>query len=213
MPRRMFASLFIVLCLVAFVPPAGSADGADGLVLGGSAESPVKLEVFSDFQCPACRYLFFNAIQPVLKNYKDRVCVIYYEFPLDNIHTHARLASRYVSAAARIADQKKILTLFETIFAEQDEWARDGNLEAAVSKALSPEDMQKVKDIMESESESIEQDINKNVKLGEGRDIPGTPTLFLTYAGKQERVVFPANVKDMYMLLSWRLNGLLGQQK
>jgi len=212
MPRRLFTSLFIVLCLTAFAPLAGSADGADGLILGGSAESPVKLEVFSDFQCPGCRYLFFNAIQQVLKNYKDRVCVIYYEFPLD-MHPYARPASRYVSAATRIADQKKILTLFETIFADQDEWAKDGNLEASVSKVLSPEDLQKVKDIMETERESIEQDINKNVKLGESRSIPGTPTLFLTHAGKQERVVFPPNVKDMYMLLSWRLNGLLGQQK
>ena len=213
MLRRLFAALFIVLCLAAYPQPAGSAGGADGLILGGSSESPVTLEIFSDFQCPACRYLFFNAIQPVLKNYKDRVCVIYYEFPLDNIHPYARPASRYVSAAARIADQKKILTLFEAIFSDQDEWAKDGNLEASVSKALSPEDLQKVKDIIETERESIEQDINKNVKLGESRDISGTPTLFLTYAGKQERVVFPPNVKDMYMLLSWRLNGLLGQQK
>jgi len=212
MPRRPLTVVLFVLCLAAYAPPAGFSADADGLILGGSAESPVKLEVFSDFECPACRYLFFNTIQPVLKNYKDRVSVIYYEFPL-NMHPYARPASRYVSAAARLGDQKKILALFETLFADQDEWAQDGNLDTSVSKALSPEDFKKVKDIMEAERESIEQGIDRDIKRGTSREITGTPTLFLTYAGKQERVVLPPNIKDMYTLLSWRLNGLLGQQK
>jgi len=212
MPRRLTIAFFLVLFIAAYVPPAETADGVNGLILGGSDESPVKLEVFSDFECPYCSYLFFNAIQPVLKNYKDKVCVIYYEFPL-NMHQYARPASRYVSAAARLGDQKKILMLFDTIFAEQDEWARNGNLEASVSKALSPDDFKIVKEIMETERESIEQDIDRSVQLGLKRAITGTPTLFLTYAGKQERVVMPSNIKDIYLLLSWRLNGLLGQQK
>jgi len=208
----MLTAIFLVLFLTAYAPTAVSADGAAGVIIGGSAESPVKLEVFSDFECPACRYFFFNVIQPILKNYNDRVCVIYYEFPL-NMHPYARPASRYVSAAARLGDQKKMLTLFETLFADQDEWARDGNLEASVSKALSPEDFQKVKSVMETESESIEQGIDGNIQLGVSRDIPGTPTIFLNHAGRQERVVIPSNVSNIYMLLSWRLNGLLGQQK
>ena len=212
MSRRLITVFFLVLCIAASAPADGFAAGADGLILGGSDESPVKLEVFSDFECPFCSYLFFNAIQPVLKNYKDRVCVIYYEFPL-NMHQYARPASRYVSAAARLGDQKKVLMLFDTLFAEQDEWARNGNLEASVSKALSPDDFKKVQEIMETERESIEQDIDRSVQLGLKREITGTPTLFLTHAGKQERVVMPSNIKDMYLLLSWRLNGLLGQQK
>ena len=212
MPRMLMTAFLLVLCLAVYAPPAGSADGADGLILSGSDESPVKLEVFSDFECPFCSYLFFNAIQPVLKNYKDRVCVIYYEFPL-TMHRYSRQASRYVSAAARLGDQKKILTLFDTLFAEQDEWSKDGNLEGSISKALSLDDLKKVKEIMETERERIEQDIDRSVQLGLKREITGTPTLFLTHAGKQERVVMPSNIKDMYMLLSWRLNGLLGQQK
>jgi protein-disulfide isomerase len=200
------------LCLAAYAPPAGSADGEAGLIVAGSATSPVKLEVFSDFECPGCRSLFFNTVQPVLKNYKDSVCVVYYEYPLD-MHPYARPASRFVSAAARLGDQKKLLALFETLFTDQDKWAEDGNLEASVSKALSPEDLQKVKSILETEHESIEQDINRDIQVGANRKINATPTIFLNYAGKQERVVAPPNVKDMYTVLSWRLNGLLGQQK
>jgi protein-disulfide isomerase len=209
MPRRLLTAIFFVLCLSVCAPPAGSADGAPGLILSGSADSTVKLEVFSDFECPGCSYLFFNTIQPVLKNYKDRVSVIYYEFPLENMHPYARPAARYVSAAARLGDQKKLLTLFETLFADQDKWATDGNLEAAVSSALSPEDFKKVKSIMETEGDSIEREIDRDIQVGMDRKINATPTLFINHAGKQERVVMPPNVRDMYTLLSWRLNGLL----
>jgi len=212
MPRGLLTVIFLALCLAASAPPAGSADGADGLILSGSAESPVKLEVFSDFECPACGYFFFNTMQPVLKNYKDKVCVVYYEFPL-SMHPYARPAARYVSAAARLGDQKKLLKLFETLVTDQSKWAKDGNLEAYVSRALSPEDLQKVKDIMEKEGVSIEQDIDRDIQVGTDRKINATPTMFLTHAGRQERVVMPPNVRDMYTLLSWRLNGLLGQQK
>jgi protein-disulfide isomerase len=211
MPRRLLTAIFIVLCLAAYAPPVGSAEGASGLILSGSAESPVKLEVFSDFECPGCRGFFLNAIQPILKNYKDRVCVVYYEFPLD-MHTYSRPASRYVSAAARLGDQKKLLTLFETLFTDQDKWAEDGNLEASISRALSPADLQKVKSILETDGESVEQDIDRDIQVGINRKVNATPTIFLNHAGKQERVVMPPNV-NMYTLLSWRLNGLLGQQK
>ena len=200
-------AIFFVLFLAAYTPTAGFAADDSGLILGGSAESPVKLEVFSDFECPGCRNFFLNTIQPILKNYKDRVCVVYYEFPLP-MHPHARPAARYVSAAARLGDQKKLLLLFETLFTDQEKWALDGNLEASVSKALSPEDLQKVKNIMETAGESVEKDIDRDVQIGKDRDIPGTPTIFLSYGGKREMVVMPPN-QNMYNLLSWRLNGLL----
>ena len=208
MPRSLLTAFFFVFCIAAYAPPAGSAEGAAGLILSGSAESKVKLEVFSDFECPGCRNLFINTIQPILKEYKDRVCVVYYEFPLD-MHQYARPASRYVSAVARLGDRKKLLAVFEAIFTNQDEWAENGSLEAFVSKALSPEDFQKVKSILEKESGNIEQDIERDIKVGADRNINATPTIFLNHNGSYEKVVMPPNVRNMYTLLSWRLNGLL----
>jgi protein-disulfide isomerase len=207
MPHRLLTAIFLVLCLAA---SAGSADGAHGLILSGSADSPVKIEVFSDFQCPACAHHFHHTIQRVLQNYKDRVGVVYYEFPMER-HQYARLASRYVSAAARLEDQQKLLALFEALFADRDNWVKDGNLEASVARALSPEDFQKVKSVMETERDIIEEEINRSIREGINRDIPATPTIFISNAGKREIVVMPPNAKDMYTVLSWRLNGLLRQ--
>jgi protein-disulfide isomerase len=208
MPCRLLTAFFLGLCLAAYAPSAEAADGSHGLILSGTADSPVKIEVFSDFQCPACRQLFQNTIQSDLKNYKDRVGIVYHEFPLDR-HQYSRAASRYVSAAARLGDQQKLLTVFEALFADRDDWVQNGNLEASVARVLSPEDFQKLKNIMETERESIEQEINRSIREGVNIDIPGTPTVFITHDGKREMVVMPPNVRDMYTLLSWRLNGLL----
>ena len=208
MTRKLLTAIFLLLCLAAYAPPVVSADGTAGLILGGSDKSPVKLEVFSDFECPACAHFFLNAITNVIEDFKGSVCVIYYEFPLP-MHKYGRPAALYATAAARLGDQQKLLTVFKTLFADQDKWAKDGRLEASVSKALSSEDLQKLKSIMETESVSIEREVDKDIKVGTDKGINQTPTILLTHAGKQERVTIPSNVRDMYMLLSGRLNGLL----
>jgi len=35
----------------------------------GSKSAPVVVEIFSDFQCPACKQLFLNTTQKVMENY------------------------------------------------------------------------------------------------------------------------------------------------
>ena len=52
----------------------------------GDVNAPVKVEEFSDFQCPACRGFFLDSIQKVLETYcsQNKVCVVYHEFPLKN---------------------------------------------------------------------------------------------------------------------------------
>ena len=205
MLRILFTVVFLVVCLTAYAP---AADGANGLFLSGSDELPVRVEVFSDFQCPACSFHFLNTIRQILNNYEGRVGVVYYEFPLER-HQYSRQASRYVSAAARVVDQQKLLALFEALFTGRDEWAKDGNLDASALRALSPEDLQKVKNIMETDREGIEREIDMSIREGEKRNIPATPTIFIYHDGKPEMITAPPNVRDMYTLLSWRLNGIL----
>jgi len=208
MKRRLLAVIFLVFCHAAFVSPVGYAAGADGLFLSGSAELPVRIEVFSDFQCPACGYFFLNTVQQILKNYKDRVSLVYYEFPLEQ-HRYSRRASHYVTAVAGLGDQQKLSAVFEALFADRDKWAEDGNLDASVSRVMSPEDFEKVKSIMETDRARIEQEIEASIREGIKREISGTPAMFFYHAGTLEKVVLPRNVRDWYTLLSWRLNGLL----
>lgn len=156
-------------------------------VVGGKLDAPVRIEVFSDFQCPACRGFFLDSIQKVLENYcsQDKVCVIYHEFPLKN-HNLARLAARYSKAAQRLG-RKQWLTVMGALYTSQAEWTWDGSVEGVISRTLSPQDFAELKKRLEDPS--IDTAIDQEVALGEKRQVTSTPTFFLSSGGKEERVV------------------------
>jgi protein-disulfide isomerase len=155
--------------------------------VGGKLDAPVRIEVFSDFQCPACRGFFLDSIQKVLENYcsQDKVCVIYHEFPLKN-HNLARLAARYSKAAQRLG-RKQWLTVMGALYTNQAEWTWDGSVDAVISRTLSPQDFAELK--KQLEDPSIDTAIDQEVALGEKRQVTSTPTFFLSSGGKEERVV------------------------
>ncbi len=177
--------LLVVFALVWPISISSSED-APGRILGGSIDSPVRIDVFSDFQCSACRAFFLDTVRELLKEYssKDKVCVVYHEFPL-SYHQYAREAARYCEAAWRMGVQK-LLPVMESIYVDQASWAQDGTLEDSVAKALPPEDFLKLKEIMKDPS--INEAIEKEIQLGVKEKISATPTLIISYPGKQQRV-------------------------
>ncbi len=186
MSHLLKSALFGVMCLAISSLSFISAEEPSGQILGGSLNAPIRIEVFSDFQCPHCRDLFLDTIRPVLKDYasKDKVCVIYHEFPLSN-HQYSREAARYVEAAAQLG-QQKLLPVYESIFKDQAEWSVDGKLEDTIAKALPHDDLLKVIKAMQDPgiNAAIEKEIDKGVK----NKIESTPTMIISYVGKQQRV-------------------------
>jgi protein-disulfide isomerase len=180
--RRVNLSLALFLLLSI---PANSAEGG-GHLLGGSSKSPVKIEVFSDFECPHCREFFLNVIRQILSEYssKGSVCVIYHEFPMPQ-HKYAREAARYAEAASRV-NQQTLVKVHETLFKLQPDWIEDGKIEAALLKTMTAQDVSKLKEIMKDPS--INAAIDKEFQLGMKNEITGTPTMFISYSGKQKRV-------------------------
>jgi protein-disulfide isomerase len=194
MTRTLKSIMLLAVCLTAWSVPVQSIEPSTGLILGGSLKSPIKVEVFSDFQCPACRELYLYTIKQVLQDYssKDKVCILYHEFPLQiPAHAYARQAARYAEAAARLG-QQKLLAVFTALFTDQAQWGQDGNLEASIAKVLSPEDLQKLKTIMQDTS--INATIESEIQLGNRKEIKSTPTMFISYSGnKQQKVTDPLN--------------------
>jgi protein-disulfide isomerase len=178
--------MFLILFSLVWVLPANSSQDALGRMLGGSVNSPIRIDVFSDFQCSACRDFFLSTVRRVLKEYssKDKVCVVYHEFPL-SYHQYAREAARYCEAAWQLGVEK-LLPVMESIYVDQASWVQDGNLEGSVAKALSPEDFSKLKEIMKDPS--INEAIEKDIQLAVKEKISATPTLIISYPGKEQRV-------------------------
>jgi len=167
-----------------FVRPA---DVPSGQVLGGSANSPIQIEVFSDFQCSACREFYLGTVRQILQEYssKDKVCIIYHEYPLTLIHKYSRDAARYSEAAARLG-VKQLLAVMDSLFMNQAIWSQDGKIEDSISKALSREDFQKLKSIMLDSS--IDLAIERETDLANKSQIKSTPTIFISYTGKKQKV-------------------------
>jgi len=187
-------ALLLPLCLTACKKETSHMDEQagephlPGHVLNGSDASPVRIEVFSDLQCAGCRDLFIRILTPVMKEYKDKVCVVYYEFPLSG-HQYARPAARYVAAANRLG-QKQLLSVYNAIFNDQVYWAIDGSLETSVAKALSSEDLQRVRRILQDRASlaEINETIEKEYLLGMHKGVNATPTVFISHGGREQKV-------------------------
>jgi protein-disulfide isomerase len=91
-------------------------DLASGVRLLGRADAPVKMVVFSDFQCPFCA-VFHQTVQRVRARHPNRVAIAYRHLPLDAIHPHARAAGL---AAECAGEQGRFERYADLLFAQQD---------------------------------------------------------------------------------------------
>jgi protein-disulfide isomerase len=80
----------------------------------GAADAKVTIVEFSDFQCPFCSKAE-PAVDEVMKNYSDKVRVVFRHFPLD-FHDKAFKAAE---AAGCAEDQGKFWEFHKTLFANQ----------------------------------------------------------------------------------------------
>ena len=188
-------ALLLPLCLTACRKDASQIDGQareelrlTGHVLSGSDDSPVRIEVFSDLQCPACRELFIRILKPAMQEYQDKVSVVYYEFPLSG-HQYALPAARYVAAANKLGRQQA-LSVYDMVFNDQVYWAIDGSLEASVTKALSNDDLLRMRQILTDKASlaEINETIEKEQLMGMRKGVNSTPTVFISHGGREQKV-------------------------
>jgi protein-disulfide isomerase len=177
----------VLACLsLAFAMPVEASDQSCENCLGGGLDAPIKIEVFSDFQCPACRTLYMDTMKQVLRDYSrlDKVCVIYHEFPLA-MHPHAREAARYALAARKLGRQQW-LAVVDSLYSDQALWAQNGLVQVSVARVLSPLDYQNLQKLLQDPS--INETIARDIALGQERKVQSTPTMFVTAIGKEQRV-------------------------
>ena len=106
------------------------------------------MEVFSDFQCPACKSLYDATNRQLMDNYVNtgKVYLIHRDFPLP-MHAHSKVAAQYSRAAAQIG---KLEAVEEVLFQNQEKWEASGDVDGTVAKALSPAEMTKVRALVKS---------------------------------------------------------------
>ncbi len=198
---------FLILFLLSSAPAGAQTapGGENGACMGGKPGAPIRIEVFSDYQCPACRQFYMETMRPVLDNYAsaDKVCVVYREFPL-TMHAHAREAAHYAHAA-QLLGMRYWRLVTDALYQSQPQWSANGQLEPVVAGVLSEEDMGRLRKWMEDPA--VEAAISRDIALARERNVTATPTFFVTAQGKTEKV---AGVVQ-YFVLQRYLDHLLGQ--
>ncbi len=144
----------------------------DPHVAFGSKNAPIVMEVFSDFQCPACKTLFTTTNRQVMDNYVStgKVYFIHRDFPLP-MHAHSQVAALYGRAAAHIG---KFEVVEQALFDSQEKWEQTGDVDGTVAAALSPAEMTKVRALVKGGT--LNPLIQKDVALGKLYNLNQTPT-------------------------------------
>jgi protein-disulfide isomerase len=160
------------------------------IYLAGQSGASVKIEVFSDYQCPICRTYYLETLKPLIYDYTkankiDRISVVYHDLPLESIHQNARKAARLALAAHRMG-KDKWLKVSDALYMQQAVWSEDGNCEAPLEKILEPAELIQLKKM--AADPSIETVLNQEIGLAQSRNITSTPTTFIiTETGRQQR--------------------------
>jgi protein-disulfide isomerase len=136
----------------------------------GSADAPIEIVEFADFQCPFC-----GKLEPVMKRivarFGDRVRLVWKDFPLSSIHENAQAAA---VAARCAAEQGAFWKYHDLLFNNQEslslqhlrEYAREISLDSTRFDQCVAEPAASV---------GVQADIEEGILRG----VEGTPTVFI----------------------------------
>jgi protein-disulfide isomerase len=204
-----FAGTMFGLCCVLLAhartrQSAGAVSDIDPHKAFGSKTAPVVMEVFSDFQCPACKTLYTGTNRQLMDNYVStgKVYLIHRDFPLP-MHAYSRVAARYARAAAQIG---KVEPAEQALYQNQEKWEQNGDVDGTVASVLSVADMAKVRALVKGGT--LEAGIDKDYSLGQGYHVNQTPTSIIHSKGQ----TFPVVGVVSYDILHNFLDQLLSQK-
>ncbi len=191
------------LALAALLPCLAASSDADAAKSLGNPSAPVRIEIFSDFECPACKWLHEQTLPLLMKDYviAGKVYVVSREFPLP-MHPYSREAANYATAAARFGKYQQVA---DTLFANQVAWAASGKVWDTVAAVLTPVEAKKVQ--LLAKDPSVLGAVEHDVELGKAAAINQTPTMIVIRGLKR----YPVAGQTNYNLLRSLLDGLLAK--
>ena len=168
----------------------------------GPVTAAVRIDVFSDYECPACKSLHEQTLKRVREEFatKGKLRLVHHDFPLPQ-HKHARRAAALAAAADRFG---KFEVVSDALFRQQETWSKGGGVDDIVDSVLTPEERKKIDEI--ASDPAIAANIERDIQLGQRMKVSSTPTMVVTHNGKPNPVVGVVS----YPVFSKYLNSLLG---
>lgn len=150
----------------------------------GSADAPVTIMEFADFQCPGCGQ-FASFVKPLLKDHIDAGTVrfVWHDYPLVQIHDNAMLAAR----AGRCAnEQQKFWPFHDIVFGRQSEWSGAGNAARLFTQYAEQAGLDGGAFGECLRSDRYQREVSESFELGNALGVTGTPTLYINNKKIQE---------------------------
>ncbi len=157
----------------------------------GSADAPVVIIEFSDYQCPYCRRFRLEVFDRLREAYGDKIYFVYRDFPLMQIHPEAVPAAIAANCAG---EQGAYWDFHDKLFEQTQGLSKEAYLAYAEELGLD----------MAAFTACIEEERYKDEVLADFRDgqrlgVTGTPTFFingLPLVGAQPFEVFQQMIES-----------------
>jgi protein-disulfide isomerase len=152
---------------------------AEGTRLG-DPNAPVKIEVFEDFQCPACRTYTSSYEPAVIQNLVEtgQAYYVFYQYPFLDDSNFSKDSDQAAMAALCAADQGRFWDYKNLLFANSQEsagvFSADRLKQLAESLDLNMETFNACYD--SGEHEDV---IQQELALGKQMGVTGTPSVFV----------------------------------
>jgi protein-disulfide isomerase len=187
-------ALMLAALLPAFAASTGTSKGKGF----GNPAAPILIEVYTDFECPACKQFHFGFLPLLMRDFINTGKAYLVQHDMSN-HPHSSEATGYALAAARIGKYNDVA---EALYQHQTEWSASGKVWDVVAAVLSPADQKKVAALAKDPSVIAE----VKSETDDGRlKAQRTPTMLVIRGMKQQKF---EGTPDWGLLSGW-LNDLL----
>jgi predicted DsbA family dithiol-disulfide isomerase len=175
-----------------FIPTERTEVDITGAPVMGSADAPVTIVEFSEFQCPYCGNYARETFPQIEQQYIEtgKVKYVFRNFPL-SFHENAEKAAE---AGVCAADQGKFWEYHETLFNNQDALAVDNLKQYAADLGLDTAKFDQCLD-----SGAMADKVQSDIDAGTGYGVSGTPAFFVNgifVSGAMPLEVFQSIIDD-----------------
>ena len=179
----------------------------DGRPVRGNPDAKVTVVNFDDFECPFCARMHTTLMTEIYPEYKDKIKIVYKDFPLDQIHPWAQHAANDANCLAaqsgpaywQLADyfhanQRQISGSQQNV---QDSFTKIDQATLDFGKKNNV-DIPKLQACMKAPPDAV---VKASMAEGDKLNISATPTLFIN----GERVEGALDAKDLRFALNRQL--------
>lgn len=188
--HQIFSILILTLSCISI--SAGQELGAIPAWQIGNSNAKYQLEIFVDYECPACVSMN-EKIKFLQKKYPNDISIIYRHYPLTQIHKNAMLAAQVTEVAGMYG---KFWEMGDLILSKQRDWKSKSDAEKifigyAEELGIAPEIFRE-----NLQNEEALKRVDSDIKRAKSLNISSIPSVFVN--GELISFVQLSNLEELF---------------